>query len=92
MCGAGYLKEVVVVKERSIVLQLSLMGLLYLILPLLLQFCDTLKTTHKIIRRRVRLPLSVSVQAGSLIFFFKLNSGLPVSLTDNLFSYFQFVF
>lgn len=44
-----HLKEVVVMKERSVVLQLSLMGLLYLILPLLFQFCDTLKATQEII-------------------------------------------
>lgn len=49
VCGAEHLKEVVVVKERSVVLQLSLMGLLYLILPLLFQFCDTLKATQEII-------------------------------------------
>lgn len=49
VCGAEYLKEVVVVKERSVVFQLSLMGLLYLILPLLFQFCDTLKATQEII-------------------------------------------
>lgn len=30
-------------KERSVVVQFSLMGLLYLILPLLLQFCNTLE-------------------------------------------------
>lgn len=46
--GAGYLKEVVVVKERSVVLQFSLMGLLYLILPLLFQFCDTLEVAWEI--------------------------------------------
>lgn len=76
VCGAGYLKEVVVVKERSVVLQLSLLGLLYLILPLLLQFCNTLKETHEIIK----LQLFVSVQVGSLIYFFNLNSGLLFSL------------
>ncbi len=65
--GAEYLKEVVVMKERSVVLQLSLMSLLYLILPLLLQFGDTLKATHEIIRHRARL--FVSFQVGSLIYF-----------------------
>lgn len=35
----------VVMKERSIIVQFSLVGLLYLILPLLLQFCNTLKAT-----------------------------------------------
>ena len=47
--GEGYLKEVVVVEERSVVLQFSLLGLLHLILPLLFQFRDTLKATEDII-------------------------------------------
>lgn len=51
VCGAEYLKKVVVVEERSVVLQLSLMGLLHLILPLLLQFCDTLEATQEVIRQ-----------------------------------------
>lgn len=57
MYGAWYLKEVVVVKERSVVLQFSLLGLLCLILPFLLQFCYTLKATQKIIRHRGRYSL-----------------------------------
>lgn len=35
----------VVVKERRVVLQLALVGLVHLILPLLLQFCNTLVVT-----------------------------------------------
>lgn len=71
MCvyGAGYLKEVVVVKERSVVLQLPLLGLLYLILPLLFQFCNTLKATREIIRHRAKRTLFISVPVGSLIYF-----------------------
>lgn len=72
VCGAGHLKEVVVVKERSVVLQLSLMGLLYLILPLLFQFCDALKATQEIIRQS-ETHTSASVQVNSQISLF-LNS------------------
>lgn len=35
-------------KERCIVLQLPLMGLIHLILPLLFQFCNTLAITKQI--------------------------------------------
>lgn len=65
--GADYLKKVVVVEERSVVLQLSLMGLLHLILPLLFQFCDTLKATQEVIRQTVRMTFLSSVKVGSLI-------------------------
>lgn len=40
-----YLKKVVVMKERRVVLQLALMGLVHLVLPLLLQFRNTLAAT-----------------------------------------------
>lgn len=43
-----YLKKMVVMKERCIVLQLPLMGLIHLILPLLFQFCNTLAITEEI--------------------------------------------
>lgn len=43
-------------KERSVIVQFSLMGLLYLILPLLLQFCNTLKATWGKHRPKVRQP------------------------------------
>lgn len=63
----AYLKEVVIVKERSVVLQFSLLGFFYLILPLLLQFCYTLKA-QEIIRHSV--ALFGSVQVGSLDLLF----------------------
>lgn len=44
----------VVVKERSVIVQFSLMGLLHLILPLLLQFCNTLKATWEKHKPEVR--------------------------------------
>lgn len=64
-----YLKEVVIVKERSVVFQLSLLGFFYLILPLLFQFCYTLKA-QKIIRHSCACFGSVQVRA--MIYFFKL--------------------
>lgn len=54
VCRTGYLKEMVVMKERSVVVQFSLMGLLYLILPLLLQFCNTLDATWEKNKFQVR--------------------------------------
>jgi hypothetical protein len=42
-----YLKEVVVMEERSIVLQFSLLSFLHLVLPLLLQLCYTLMDGKK---------------------------------------------
>lgn len=80
---AVYLKEVVIMKERSVVLQLSLLGFFYLILPLLFQFCYTLKTQEIIRHSRALLG---SVQGESLnLFFLDERTGFLVNL-----SYFDF--
>lgn len=46
--NAIYLKKMVVMKERCIVVQLPLMRLIHLILPLLFQFGNTLAITEEI--------------------------------------------
>lgn len=47
---AWYLKEVVVMEERSVILQLPLLSLFHLVLPLLFQFCYALKAAQRIVR------------------------------------------
>lgn len=66
---AVYLIEVVVMKKRCVVLQFSLLGLLYLILPFLFQFCYTLKATQEMIRHRISLPLFCVLRSVCLFIY-----------------------
>lgn len=66
---AVYLKEVVVMKKWRVVLQFSLLGLLYLILPFLFQFCYTLKATQEMIRHSISLPLFFVLRSVCLFLY-----------------------
>lgn len=57
-------------KERSVIVQFSLMGLLHLILPLLLQFCNTLKATWEKHEPKGRhLKVILSLDCSSFVYF-----------------------
>lgn len=96
LCVSVYLKEVVIVKKRCVVLKFSLLGLFYLILPLLFQFCYTLKA-QELIRHRRGLQFFGCVMVGSLdLPFLNSKEGLLLNISlirrhSVLFQYFPYI-